>query len=65
VYGPGVLVSSWFLLLRGIFAALRQKIHLSTCPNFPGHLSTIGRNTDAFTSTECIVHLAAAGNDQN
>jgi len=27
------------LLIRGILAALRQKIHLMTCPNSPGHLS--------------------------
>jgi len=27
------------LLIRGILAALRQKIHLTTCPNSPGHLS--------------------------
>jgi len=26
------------LLIRGILAALRQKIHLTTCPNSPGHL---------------------------
>jgi hypothetical protein len=25
--------------LRQIYAALRQKIHLSSCPNFPGQLS--------------------------
>ena len=24
--------------MRGIVAALRQKIHLSHCPNFPGRL---------------------------
>jgi hypothetical protein len=29
--------------LRQIYAALRQKIHLSSCPNFPGQLSA--RNT--------------------
>jgi len=27
------------LLIRGILAALRQTIHLTTCPNSPGHLS--------------------------
>jgi len=27
------------LLIRGILAALRQKIHLATCPSSPGHLS--------------------------
>ncbi len=27
------------LLIRGILAALRQKFHLTTCPNSPGHLS--------------------------
>jgi hypothetical protein len=31
-------VSSWSILLRGIFAAVRQEIHLSPCPNFPGRL---------------------------
>jgi len=30
------------LLIRGILAALRQKIHLTTCPNSPGHLSPGG-----------------------
>jgi hypothetical protein len=34
-----VLVSSWSLLIRGILAALRQKFHLSTCPNLASHLS--------------------------
>jgi hypothetical protein len=38
VHGSGVLVSSWSLLIRGILAALRQKLHLSTCPNLPSHL---------------------------
>jgi hypothetical protein len=33
--GPGVLVSSWSLLIRGILAALGQNFHLSTCPNWP------------------------------
>jgi hypothetical protein len=46
VYGSGVLVSSWYLLLRGILAALRQKFHLSTCPNFPGHLSNYNLTVD-------------------
>jgi hypothetical protein len=35
---PGVLVASWSLLIRGILATLRQKSHLSTCPNLAGHL---------------------------
>jgi hypothetical protein len=26
------------LLIRGILAALRQKLHLSTCPNLASHL---------------------------
>jgi hypothetical protein len=26
------------LLIRGILAALRQKFHLSACPNLAGHL---------------------------
>ena len=26
------------LLIRGIFTAVRQKRHLSACPNFPSHL---------------------------
>jgi hypothetical protein len=39
VRGSGGLVSSWSLLIRGILAALRQKLHLTTCPNFAGHLS--------------------------
>jgi hypothetical protein len=26
------------LLIRGTFAAVRQKRHLSACPNFPSHL---------------------------
>src|SRR5271166_5940589 len=38
VRGSGVLVLSWSLLIRGILAALRQKFHLSTCPNLAGHL---------------------------
>jgi hypothetical protein len=33
-----VLVSSSSLLIRGILAALRQKFHLSTCPNLASHL---------------------------
>src|ERR1700704_6618789 len=36
--GSGGLVSSCSLLINGILAALRQKFHLSTCPNFAGHL---------------------------
>src|SRR4051812_28325825 len=39
VRGSGGLVSSWSLLIRGILAALRQKLHLSTCPNLASHLS--------------------------
>src|SRR5690349_11823198 len=35
----GVSVSSCALLIRGILAAVRQKIHLSRCPNSPNHLS--------------------------
>src|SRR3954467_4527921 len=38
VRGSGGLVSSWSLLIRGILAALRQKLHLSTCPNLASHL---------------------------
>jgi hypothetical protein len=38
VRGSGGLVSSWSLLISGILAALRQKLHLSTCPNFASHL---------------------------
>src|SRR5690349_9837371 len=34
----GVSVSSCALLIRGILAAVRQKIHLSRCPNLPNHL---------------------------
>lgn len=30
------------LLIRGILAALRQKIHLTTCPNSPSHLTNKG-----------------------
>jgi len=33
-----VLAWSFLLLIRGILAALRQKIHLTTCPNSPDHL---------------------------
>jgi len=33
-----VLAWSCLLLIRGILAALRQKFHLTTCPNSPGHL---------------------------
>jgi hypothetical protein len=32
------------LLIRGSFAAVRQEIHSSACPNFPGHLSHHGLN---------------------
>jgi len=38
VHVSGVLVSSWSLLIRGILAALRQKLHLSACPNLASHL---------------------------
>src|SRR3954447_20678693 len=38
VRGSGGLVSSWSLLIRGILAALRQKLHLSTCPNLASQL---------------------------
>ncbi len=38
VSGSGASVSSWSLLVRGILAAFRQKLHLSNCPNLPGHL---------------------------
>ena len=31
------------LLIRGILAALRQKFHLTTCPNSPGHLYLLHR----------------------
>jgi hypothetical protein len=41
VRGFGGLVSSWSFLIRGILAALRQKFHLSTCPNLAGHLSRV------------------------
>src|SRR3954470_8653892 len=39
VRGSGGLVSSWSLLIPGILAALRQKLHLATCPNLASHLS--------------------------
>jgi len=39
-----VLAWSFLLLIRGILAALRQKIHLTTCPNSPDHL--LGRRAD-------------------
>ncbi len=32
-----MLAWSFLLLIRGILAALRQKIHLTTCPNSPDH----------------------------
>jgi len=35
----GLVLPCYSLLIRGIIAALRQKFHLSTCPNLPGHLS--------------------------
>ena len=34
-----MFVLSWSLLIRGILAAVRQKIHLSPCPDSPGQLS--------------------------
>jgi hypothetical protein len=34
----GVFASSCLLLIRGILAALRQKFHLSGCPNLAGRL---------------------------
>ena len=34
----GVLVLSCLLLIRGTLAALRQKLHLSHCPNVASHL---------------------------
>jgi hypothetical protein len=43
VSGSGASVSSWSLLVRGILAAFRQKLHLSNCPNLPGHLYLQGR----------------------
>jgi len=39
-----VYALSFLLLIRGILAALRQKIHLTTCPNSPGHLWWLGTN---------------------
>src|SRR5271165_4135031 len=36
--GSGGLVWSLSLLFRGILAALRQKLHLSTCPNLASQL---------------------------
>jgi hypothetical protein len=37
---PGLWVAAaGSLLIRGILAALRQKLHLSTCPNLASHLS--------------------------
>jgi hypothetical protein len=44
------------LLIRGIFTAVRQKNHLSACPNFPSHLSCrrrlfFARNLRSFNPT--------------
>jgi hypothetical protein len=33
-----VFVSTFPLLIRGILAALRQKIHLARCADLPSHL---------------------------
>jgi len=34
------------LLIRGILAALRQKIHLTACLNSPGHLYRLTHHCD-------------------
>jgi hypothetical protein len=38
VCGSAVFVLSWSLLIPGILAAVRQKIHLSPCLDSPGQL---------------------------
>jgi len=49
------------LLIRGTLAALRQKFHLSTCPNLAGHLYT----DDEFTHRDFLnAYLASKGADQ-
>jgi hypothetical protein len=53
----GVLVSSCALLIRGILTALRQKIHLLPCADFPGPVRAVsgprreGRNNIAGPSS--------------
>jgi hypothetical protein len=38
VSGSAGVVCSWFLLFTAIIAAVRQKFHLSSCPNFRDRL---------------------------
>ncbi len=49
-----MLAWSFLLLIRGILAALRQKIHLTTCPNSPDHL---------FAAWQADTRLDAAGRE--
>jgi len=44
------------LLIRGILAALRQKIHLTACPNSPGHLSVGGSRPLGGGTLNAYVH---------
>jgi hypothetical protein len=39
VSGSGGVVCSWFLLFTAIIAVIRQKLHLSPCPDFRDRLS--------------------------
>ncbi|WP_375488959.1 hypothetical protein, partial [uncultured Mycobacterium sp.] len=59
----------FLLLIRGILAALRQKIHLATCPNSPGHLSHYRRSksasggsaVDHFSQSEARLNVSDVG----
>ena len=57
--GSGVVVSSWFLLIRGHSSvpAIRQKLHLSACADFRGrlwYLRIIGANLDALEGKKVL-----------
>jgi hypothetical protein len=44
------------LLIRGTLAALRQKFHLSTCPNLAGHLSRYPHQPERYKISVLEVH---------
>jgi dienelactone hydrolase len=60
-----VFVSSFSLLSRGSFAAVRQEIYLSDCPNLPSHLCDVliveSEHDDIIPHPAIANYLAAFG----
>jgi hypothetical protein len=56
-----VLASSFSLLIRGTFAAVRQKSHLSACPNFPNHLLPLDIRVWRHLDDDLNDHMGATG----